>query len=57
MVMRDEREMSMLRRQLGRLGMIVAERDPAEALPPNEATEVIIVDADSIPIRSEPAPP
>src|SRR3954468_24107232 len=57
MVMRDEREMSMLRRQLGRLGMIVAERDPAEALPPNEATEVIIVDADSIPIRSEPASP
>src|SRR3954462_5520618 len=57
MVMRDEREMSMLRRQLGRLGMIVAERDPAEALPPNEAVEVIIVDADSIPIRSEPAPP
>jgi AmiR/NasT family two-component response regulator len=57
MVMRDEREMSMLRRQLGRLGMIVAERDPAEALPPNEAVEVIIVDADSIPIRSEPALP
>jgi len=55
MVMRDEREMSMLRRQLGRLGMIVAERDPAEVLPPNEAVEVIIVDADSIPIRSEPA--
>ena len=57
MVMRDEREMSMLRRQLGRLGMIVAERDPAEALPPDETVEVIIVDADSIPIRSEPAPP
>src|SRR3954452_11575009 len=56
MVMRDEREISMLRRQLGRLGMIVAERDPAEALPPDEAVEVIIVDADSIPIRSEPPP-
>src|SRR5207237_5079078 len=57
MVMRDEREMSMLRRQLGRLGMVVAQRDPAEALPPDETVEVIIVDADSIPIRSEPAPP
>jgi AmiR/NasT family two-component response regulator len=57
MVMRDEREMSMLRPQLGRLGMIVAERDPAEALAPNEAVDVIIVDADSIPIKSEPAPP
>src|SRR5436190_20437024 len=55
MVMRDEREMSMLRRQLGRLGMIVAEHDPAEALPPNEAVEVIVVDADSIPIKSDPA--
>jgi AmiR/NasT family two-component response regulator len=56
MVMRDEREIAMLRRQLGRLGMIVAECDPDEALPPNEADEVIIVDADSIPIRSHPAP-
>jgi AmiR/NasT family two-component response regulator len=56
MVMRDEREIAMLRRQLGRLGMIVAECDPAEALPPNEADEIIIVDADSIPIRSHPSP-
>jgi AmiR/NasT family two-component response regulator len=56
MVMRDEREIEMLHRQLGRLGMIVAECDPDEALPANEADEVIIVDADSIPIRSHPAP-
>jgi AmiR/NasT family two-component response regulator len=55
MVMRDEREIAMLRRQLGRLGMIVVECDPAEALPASEADEIIIMDADSIPIRS-PAP-
>jgi AmiR/NasT family two-component response regulator len=56
MVMRDEREIAMLRRQLGRLGMIVAECDPDEAFPANAADEIIIVDVDSIPIRSHPAP-
>ena len=34
MVMRDEREISILRRQLGRLGMSVAEHDPDETSPP-----------------------
>jgi AmiR/NasT family two-component response regulator len=56
MVMRDEREISILRRQLDRLGMTIAEHDPAEALPPDHTVDVIVVDADSIPIRSDLAP-
>ena len=55
-VMRDERDISILRRQLGRLGMIVTEFDPAELLPQDESHEIIIVDADAIPIRSDTAP-
>jgi len=52
MVMRDEREISIVRRQLNRLGMTVSERDPAET-PPNESVDVIVVDADAIPIKSD----
>jgi AmiR/NasT family two-component response regulator len=52
MVMRDEREISMVRRQLDRLGMAIAEYDPADPTPPGEAADVIIVDADIIPIKS-----
>ncbi len=55
MVMRDEREISMVRRQLNRLGMTIAECDPAEAPLPHETFDVIVVDADSIPIKSDPA--
>jgi AmiR/NasT family two-component response regulator len=55
MVMRDEREISILRRQLNRLGMTIAECDPAEAPASNETVDVIVVDADSIPIKSDPA--
>jgi AmiR/NasT family two-component response regulator len=51
MVMRDEREMSMLHRQLGRLGMTIAEHDPAELTVPTEPVDVIVLDADSIPIE------
>jgi AmiR/NasT family two-component response regulator len=54
-VMRDEREISIVRRQLHRLGMTIAECDPAEAPPPHETVDVIVVDADSIPIKSDPA--
>ena len=54
-VMRDEREISIVRRQLSRLGMTIAECDPAEAPPPHETVDVIVVDADSIPIKSDPA--
>jgi AmiR/NasT family two-component response regulator len=52
MVMRDEREISILRRQLNRLGMTITEHDPAEPPPPQTA-DVIVVDADSIPIKSD----
>ena len=37
MVMRDEREISIMRRQLGRLGMTISEVDPADPTPPVEA--------------------
>src|SRR5271155_5806017 len=48
-VMRDERELSVLRRQLGRLGMTIAECDPDETRAPPGAFDVIIVDADILP--------
>ncbi|HEV3499101.1 MAG TPA: ANTAR domain-containing protein [Bradyrhizobium sp.] len=53
MVMRDEREIAIVRRQLNRLGMTISEHDPAEAPPPDAAVDVIVVDADSIPIKSD----
>jgi AmiR/NasT family two-component response regulator len=52
-VMRDEREISIVRRQLCRLGMTISEHDPAEPPPPNQAVDVILMDADSIPIKSD----
>ena len=52
-VMRDEREMSTLRRQLDRLGMTLMGCDPDEAKPPNGAFDVVIVDADVIPARMD----
>jgi AmiR/NasT family two-component response regulator len=51
--MRDEREMSTLRRQLDRLGMTLTGCDPDEAKAPNGAFDVIIVDADLIPARMD----
>jgi AmiR/NasT family two-component response regulator len=54
-VMRDEREISIVRRQLGRLGMTISEHDPAEPPPPNQTVDVILMDADSIPIKSDHA--
>ena len=53
MLMRDEREISIVRRQLNRLGMTISEHDPNEASPPDDAVDVIVLDADSIPIKSE----
>ena len=55
MVMRDEREISIVRRQLSRLGMTISEHDPAAPPPPNQAVDVILMDADSIPIKSDHA--
>lgn len=52
MVMRDEREISIVRRQLNRLGMTILEHDPAEP-PPRETVDVIVLDTDTIPIKSD----
>src|SRR3954468_10699991 len=56
MVMRDERDIAIVRRQLNRLGMTISEQDPAEILSPDQTVDVIVVDADSIPIKSDLAP-
>ena len=53
MVMRDEREISIVRRQFDRLGMTIAEFDPACAILPGEPVDVIVLDTDIIPIRSD----
>jgi AmiR/NasT family two-component response regulator len=53
MVMRDEREISIVRRQLNRLGMAISEHDPNDALPPDGAVDVIVLDADCIPIETD----
>jgi len=54
-LMRDERDLTIVRRQLNRLGMSVAEHDPAELPPMDETFDVIVLDADSVPIKSDPA--
>jgi AmiR/NasT family two-component response regulator len=56
MLMKDEREIPILRRQLHRLGMTVTETDPEQPIAPDLAVDVIILDADSIPIKSDKAP-
>lgn len=53
MLIRDEREISIVRRQLDRLGMTIAEGDPATSAPPDDTVDVIILDADIIPIKSD----
>jgi AmiR/NasT family two-component response regulator len=55
MVIRDERESAIVRRQLDRLGMTITHYDPADPTLPDEPVDVIIVDADIIPIRSDVA--
>jgi AmiR/NasT family two-component response regulator len=55
MIMRDEREIATVRRQLDRLGMSVIEADPSQLqlqLPQTDM-DVIVLDADSIPIKSD----
>jgi AmiR/NasT family two-component response regulator len=56
MIMRDERDMTILRRQLGRLGMSVTETDPEALVVPSNGIDVVVLDADSIPIKSDSAP-
>jgi len=53
MIMKDEREIAILRRQLDRLGMSVVESDPAQIQMPQDGVDVIVLDADSIPIKSD----
>jgi AmiR/NasT family two-component response regulator len=56
LVMRDERDISIVRRQLSRLGMTISEHDPAAPAPPDQAAvDVILMDADAIPIKSDQA--
>jgi AmiR/NasT family two-component response regulator len=55
LLMRDERDIAMLRRQLGRLGMTVLEADPGEMAAPEAPVDVVVLDADSIPIKGGPA--
>jgi len=56
LIMRDEREISIVRRQLNRLGMSVAEADPEQGLDSKVSADVIVLDADGMPIRSDVAP-
>jgi AmiR/NasT family two-component response regulator len=57
MIMKDERDIAILRRQLDRLGMSIDEIDPGEIGMPQESADVIVLDADSIPIKSDCAFP
>ena len=56
LIMRDEREISIVRRQLNRLGMLVAEVDPEQGLDSKVSADVIVLDADGMPIKSDVAP-
>jgi len=53
MIMKDEREIAIVRRQLDRLGMSVVETDPSQLLLPRDDFDVIVLDADLIPIKSD----
>ena len=55
MAMRDDRDILIVRRQLKRLGMALTEHDPATAPPAAETIDIIVMDADSIPIKSDAA--
>jgi AmiR/NasT family two-component response regulator len=53
MIMKDEREIAIVRRQLDRLGMSVVETDPSQLLLPPDDVDVVVLDADLIPIKSD----
>jgi AmiR/NasT family two-component response regulator len=57
LVMKDERDIAIVRRQLDRLGMSVIETDPAQLQLPPDGVDVIVLDADTIPIKSDGAMP
>jgi len=54
MLVRDERETAIIRRQLQRLGMAITEGDPLGPAAPGDGVDIIILDADSVPIKSDP---
>lgn len=57
MIMKDDREIAIVRRQFDRLGMSVVETDPnqlqLQLQLPQDDVDVIVLDADSIPIKSD----
>jgi len=57
MIMKDEREIAIVRRQFDRLGMSVVETDPSQLQLqlqlPQDDVDVIVLDADAIPIKSD----
>jgi two-component system, response regulator PdtaR len=59
LVMRDERDIAIVRRQLDRLGMSVVAADPSQLScapqSPQENVDVVVLDADLIPIKSDDA--
>ncbi|MBV1700136.1 MAG: ANTAR domain-containing protein [Hyphomicrobiales bacterium] len=56
LIMRDEREISIVRRQLGRLGMTVTEADPKQPIAAKPTADVIVLDTDGISIKSDVPP-
>jgi AmiR/NasT family two-component response regulator len=55
LIIKDERDIAIVRRQFGRLGMSVSEADPERLTAPETPVDVTVLDADSIPIKSVPA--
>lgn len=53
MVMKDEREIAIVRRQLDRLGMSVVETDPVQLQVQQDDVDVIVLDADLFPIEPD----
>jgi AmiR/NasT family two-component response regulator len=56
LIVRDEREIPILRRQLNRLGMSVTESDPEQPIDPKLAVDIIVLDADSMSIKADVTP-
>jgi AmiR/NasT family two-component response regulator len=52
-LIKDEREISTVRRQLDRLGMTITDCDSVASIPPSDAADIVILDGDFLPIRSD----
>jgi len=53
LVMKDERDIAIVRRQLSRLGMTIDEHDPAAELPSDMSADVVLLDTDLVPVTSQ----